>query len=179
MQYKYTDWKQRKRLEAMSLSLSLSLQYKWTLTFEGCLLLRPGWLVVMVADAPLILLGRLLFLLFGGCLLLQPGRLTLVFLHGCYFLFGVLLVLHPFNFVTTDRVSRYFTDLCFSGFAVEDLYCPPSEASEGYVFTGVCHFNSRGEVAKCQSPRTTPPPLDNMVNGRVVRILLECILVCI
>ena len=45
-------------------------------------------------------------------------------------------------------------------------YRPRSEASEGYVFTGVCHFNSEGEGEEewTRDQVTTPPfPLQDQV----------------
>ena len=41
-------------------------------------------------------------------------------------------------------------------------YRPRSEASEGYVFTGVCHFNSGGRGRWATPMVTTPPPWDQV-----------------
>ena len=43
------------------------------------------------------------------------------------------------------------------------FYRPRSEATEGYVFTGVCHFTSRGVGnTKGQPPLPPPPPRDQV-----------------
>ena len=72
------------------------------------------------------------------------------------------------------------------------IYRPRSEASEGYVSTGVCHYVTErggGGEGGVATPKTSgqhlPPPgtwsqhplPPTTVNGRAVRILLECILV--
>ena len=44
----------------------------------------------------------------------------------------------------------------------DDFYRPLSEASEGYIFTGVCHFNSGGGEGGVATPNASgqhlPPP---------------------
>ena len=99
--------------------------------------------------------------------------------------------------VLTLKPLNYHSFFCLN------YYRPRSEASEGYVFTGVCHsFCSTGEGGRWVTPKvitppspskdqvTTPPPPPGTrsqhlppspptrtMRRRAVRILLECILV--
>ena len=54
------------------------------------------------------------------------------------------------------------THACYSLFILAHFYRPRSEASEGYVFTGVCHFNSWGRRWATPKVYHLPPPHDQV-----------------
>ena len=92
---------------------------------------------------------------------------------------GILLLGPPtFSFLSSKGL--------FGMFSLSDsmAFIPPAtKLGQGYIFTGVCDSVHRGGIpayTEADPTRTRPPKIISFchtVNARVVRILLECILV--